>query len=287
MTNDIISDQEFNLAASDKLAVMAMPMTYTQEADGELSFHFEEAHLTSPIAIEYSAYNTPLAASNGIINIRYQLINTSTNQMDNYEVRVPISVAINNPDDLQAEIHNQLITGDLDIYLNDSQINSMNDGTPIPITDLLVSLQPVTGTTTTNFEFNPNTSDESFMTKLELHISGTNPSDANILTNMLGGQTNENNWHYQVDMDLMITSGAWEVSSDGDGNPILVMNDTYTESIPSEDGTFSDVTLNRDEIVKPYTHAEVTDSLFKFASCGNDGRVCSIQVLKDQVAMIR
>ena len=75
----------------------------------------------------------------------------------------------------------------------------------------------------------------------------------------------------------MITSGAWEMSADGDGNPIFVMSDTYTENVSG-----TDVTLNRDEVVKPNSNAELTSSLFEFASCGNEGRVCSIQVLKDQ-----
>lgn len=67
------------------------------------------------------------------------------------------------------------------------------------------------------------------------------------------------------------------MSADGDGNPIFVMSDTYTENVSG-----TDVTLNRDEVVKPNSNAELTSSLFEFASCGNEGRVCSIQVLKDR-----
>ena len=91
VTNDIITNQEYNLVASEKLAVMAMPMLYTQEADGSLTFNFEEANLASPNAVDNLVFSTnPLAASTAEINISFSMLNTSTNTIDEYDISIPL-----------------------------------------------------------------------------------------------------------------------------------------------------------------------------------------------------
>lgn len=268
VTNDIITNQEYDLVASEKLAVMAMPMLYTQEADGSLTFNFEEANLASPNAVDNLVFSTnPLAASTAEINISFSMLNTSTNTIDEYDISIPIDVAVSDPNFLLSTINNNLTSGNITISMNGTTI------TPSPITSIAFTIStPSVGFS--EFQIVPNAPAGSFITEMDAHFSG---DDANILATMMGGQSNNDDWHYQSDIDLMIASGAWEMSADGDGNPIFVMSDTYTENVSG-----TDVTLNRDEVVKPNSNAELTSSLFEFASCGNEGRVCSIQVLKDQ-----
>ena len=268
VTNDIITNQEYDLVASEKLAVMAMPMLYTQEADGSLTFNFEEANLASPNAVDNLIFTTnPLAASTAEVNISFSILNTSTNAIDEYDISIPIDVAVSDPNFLLTTINNNLTSGNINISMNGAPIS------PVAVTDITFTMTtPTAGFS--EFQIVSNAPVGSFITEMDAHFSG---DDANILASMMGGQSNENDWHYQSDIDLMITSGAWEMSADGDGNPIFVMSDTYTENVGG-----NDVTLNRDEVVKPNSNAELTSSLFEFASCGNEGRVCSIQVLKDQ-----
>jgi hypothetical protein len=266
---DLITQEEYNLVASNKLAMMVMPMEFTQAANGDLSFNFGEAHVTSATALADAAYATSYtAAEDATINVSFTVLNTTTNQTDQYDVRIPINVAITDPSMLLTEINTQLSSGYLDIQKNGVQINTT--ATSYPITELLVSLD-TSDPGYSKFSFAATTGSDEFMTKLELNFSGT---DADLLTAMLGGDTasNNDNWYSQADIETFIASGAWELSADGNGNPILVMSDTRDDN-----GT----TLVRNEIIKLHPDTEITDSLLSFALCGDAGKICSIQVNKD------
>ena len=273
VTYDLITDAEYNLAASDKLAVLAMPMNFSQDADGDLSFNFGEASVSSPTAIENGNYASSITYSgtNTRINIYYEILDTSNNQIDEYRIEVPIDGTVTTPAELLTAIQNGLTSGS-NIYIND-QMQS-----PTSVDDILVTLDAVPTTTTSVFNFTPTTSATKFMTQLELHFSG---SDSDTLASQLGGDSMGDDWRNEADIELMITSGAWETSTDGDGNPIFVMSDTDTEHIENDDGTFTEITLDRNEIIKPHGDAVITSSMLAFASCGDTGSICSIQVLKD------
>ena len=274
ITYDLISDAEYNLAASDKLGIVAIPMNYSQNSSGDLSFNFGEANVSSPsdIITNSGVYTTALAASSAEITIYYEILNTTSNQTDEYRVVIPITVAVNTPVLLLTQIQNALSSSTPDVYLNG--IQQTNFG---PINDVLVTMNNIDASTH-SFTFGASTSSETFMTTMELQFSGT---DSEILANMLGGNNDGNDWYHQADIELMITSGAWEMSADGDGNPILVMMDSSTESIPNDEGTSTVATIDRQEVIKPHGGAVVTSSLLAFATCGDGGNICSIQVLKD------
>lgn len=275
ITYDIISDQEYNLAASEKLGLLVMPMNFNQGATGDLSFNFGQASVGSSTSVNDSSYANSIAAGEKDmqINIRFSILNTSTNLVDEYDIQIPIDIAIIAPIDLLTEINNQLTIGYIDVSKNGASINTYDDGTPYPITDLIASLNS-TGSGVSEFKIDSNATAGTFITELDVNFHGT---DAALLEELMGGGTDNDNWHSQSDIELMITSGAWESSTDGDGNPIFVMSETKTETI---NGVV--VTLDRNEVVKPNADTVVTDNLFSFAFCGNGGDICSIQVLKDE-----
>lgn len=273
ITYDLITDDEYNVAASNKLAVLAMPMFYSQDADGDLSFNFSESSIQSPTAIETASYGNTItySGSDTHINIYYELLNTSNNKIDEYRIEVPVDGSVSTPNELLNIIQNGLTSGS-NIYLNDIPQASG------AIDDILVSLDTIAGTSTSVFNFTADTTSDTFMTKLELNFSGSN---SDTLTQQLGGNNMEDDWRNQADIELMIASGAWETSTDGDGNPIFVMSETHTESIENDDGTFIEVDIVRNEVIKPHGEAVMTNNLLSFATCGDNNGICSIQVLKD------
>jgi hypothetical protein len=261
---DLITDQEYNLAASEKLGILAMPMDFSQAANGDLSFNFGEASVESSLALNDSGYAISIAAGTKTMNIQvsFSMLDTSTNLVDEYEIQVPIDIAIITPTDLLNEINNQLSAGYLNISMNGSVINEFDDGIPYPIINLIASLEPAdTGFSKFKIESNPVA--DKFITELDINFSG---SDADLLEELMGGN-NGDNWHSQVDTDLIIASGAWESDANGDGNPILITNDNEI--------------ANDTELIKPHKNMELVNTLGAFLSCGNENRICSIQVLKD------
>lgn len=269
---DLITDEEYNLAASNKLGMLVMPMNYSQDIDGDLSFNFGEANLSSPNTVNSSDYASPITyvGTDTHINIYYELLNTSTNTIDEYHILVPIDHMVSNQTDLLTAIQDGL-TDTAIISINDVQQPSG------PVDDIFVDYD----SSNNLFIFQPTTQTDKFMTKMELHFSGAN---SDLLAQQLGSDPLDNNWYNQADIELMITSGAWELATvEGeDGNPILVMSETSDESIPNGDGTFTQVTLNRDEVIKPHADSETHDNLLTFATCGDLGNICSIQVIKDE-----
>jgi len=59
------------------------------------------------------------------------------------------------------------------------------------------------------------------------------------------------------------------------------MSETKNESIQNDDGTFTNTTIERNEVIKANGDTLVANSLLSFATCGDNGLICSIQVLKD------
>ncbi len=285
--DSIITQEEYNLFASHKLGMLVMPMDYSQNANGDLSFGFGEASVSSPTAVD-NTYVTALAAGtvDMQINIRYSILNTSTQQLDEYDIQVPIDVAIITATDLLGEINNQLTSGNLNIYLNGSQINTFNDGTPYPISDITVALNSA-GTDLSQFSIGSTAAvgTGTFITEIDVNFSG---GDRTLLAEMMGGELESNDWHDQANIDLMITSGAWEISADGDGNPIIVIHDDEkNESVEILDenglgtGVYENVIFDQYDVIKPSTNVTYNNSLNTFLECGVIGGACSIQVLKD------
>jgi hypothetical protein len=247
---DLINQSEYNQVASGKLGVMVMPMDYNQDAAGDITFNFSEANLTSPgLVVTDGSNGYPgggLPVGTAEINIHYELLDTTTNITTEFNITIPIDVAIVDQNSLLSHIQGYLPT------------------------DITATLNTITSTTST-FSFNPATDENNFMTRLELNFSG---SDASILETMLGGDpTNYDNddWYNEADLETFIESGAWELSADGKGNPILVMTDT-TEI----DG----VELIRNEIAKPSADMQLVNNIEAFVLCGDAGNSCGIQVDK-------
>ena len=270
---DLITDEEYNLAASEKLGVLVMPMNFSQDADGDLSFNFGEANISSPTAIEDANYANTISYSgtDTHIEIYYELLDTTDNSVDEYRVQVPIDGTITSPSELLSAIQNGLTSGS-DIYLNDVLQS------PGAVDDILVSLDAVANTTTSVFNFTPTTSSTTFMTQLGLHFSG---NDSDSLAEQLGGDSMADDWRNEADIELMITSGAWESSTTDDGRPILVMSESQSEFIQNDDGTSAEITIDRNEVIRANGESVIASNLLSFATCGDTGGICSIQVLKD------
>jgi hypothetical protein len=248
---DLINQSEYNQVASGKLGVMVMPMDYNQDAAGDITFNFSEANLTSPGLVVTDGANNYIGGGLPIgtaeININYEVLDTTTNITTEFNITIPIDQAIVDQNSLLVHIQGYL-PADITATLN------------------------IIDSTTSTFSFNPATDENNFMTRLELNFSG---SDASILETMLGGDpTNydDDDWYNEADLETFIESGAWELSADGKGNPILVMTDT-TEI----DGT----ELIRNEIAKPTSDIQLENNIDDFLLCGNAGNSCGIQVNKN------
>ncbi|MFT6152838.1 MAG: hypothetical protein ACJA0E_001530 [Bermanella sp.] len=246
----VISQEEYNLVASGKLGIMVMPMEYSQEAaSGNLSFNFEEAIIISPnpVTTDISGtYVTALPAGTAGINLSYEILNTTNNTTTEFNISIPINATVTSKQDLLANI-NAFISSDIYASIN--------------------TIDP----TTSEFSFKSGPDPDKFLIRLELYFDG---DDADTLETMLGGDplSNNDDWTSEVDLDMFIDSGAWDLGASGGGRPILVLSD------PSIDQ--NGLTIN--EVAKPSANLQLTNSLKSFTDCGNSGQTCSIQVNKDK-----
>jgi hypothetical protein len=250
ITYDLINQSEYNQVASEKLGIMVMPMDYNQDAAGDITFNFAEANLTSPgLVVTDGSNNYPgggVPADSAEINIHYAVLNTTTNVTTEFNISIPINVAIGDQNTLLSHIQG-FLPADITASLN------------------------ILDSTTSTFSFTPVTDANHFMTRLELNFFG---SDAGTLETMLGGDPANNyndDWRNEADLEMFIESGAWELSADGTGNPILVMRDT-TQIDGKE--------LIRNEIIKPSADMQLVNNINDFLLCGDAGNRCGIQVDK-------
>jgi hypothetical protein len=270
----VVSQTEFNLIASDKLAVMAMPLNYNLDADGNPQFSFHEAQIGSPNLISlsnFAGFNYATEGNQTGFSIYYEVINTDNQQTQEFELRVDVNSDVVTIGDLQALIDSALVSGN--VYVDGSQ-------TPLGVEApfQLIQVDPTGQSTDIRFVFQPQSGASNFITRMELQFWDEGSAAGQALMTQLGGTTmiGENDWYAQADTEMIISSGAWQIAAeDGSGSPILYIEDTRTENVDGQD-----VEVSVEEIVNKPLEPNTVGSLVSLGICGTSdpAQVCDIAV---------
>lgn len=261
----IISDQEYGLAETGKLALLAIPVNSPSNYAGDSpSIQTLEAQLVSPeqisstfVAEDYSGINTTS------IRLSFKLLDINTGVADRYDIEIIFDGSIASTTAMVNHIN--ALLAEASYQINDQPATGS-------ITDVSFSYNA----TDDRFEFKPTTDSTHFLTEMEIQFSD-DPAQATstaLLMDQLGADTtsSDNFWYADAGLDMVIGNG----SIDGDGRPILVLkdSDTYTDENNNQ------VTEERIEVVTKIAADVTTSSLASFSACVADASnpTCDIQV---------
>jgi|GEM_PF-2192618 len=264
--NTIISEDEFNLATSEKLAMLVVPLDYSISAAKRPTFSSLEPQLSSAIAIapaSFSAFDYSAAGNETAVSLYYELLDTTSNTTTHYELNLVINNNISAVTDLEAAIAAAIPLAD--VYV---------EGTPLPPgSPIHVQFNLITdpGTGESRFEFKPNSGTDEFITEMGLNFAEDGSPAELMLLSQLGSSANvQDDWRARVETDLLVAIGSWDTASN---TPIFISNEQE-----EKDGQVFD----RTQIVhKEADSAQTVSSLAALALCGDSGIICDIQ--KDNV----
>ena len=262
----VISDQQFALAETGQLALLAIPVNSTNSYAGDSpSLSTLEAQLVSPDTVIANTAGHSFATDPGHFRISYEVYNLTTKQTDHYEIEVVVDAATSGNGDLITFIGNAF---EGSTYRKNDQTIT---GAPPQHFDYSFNA------TTQKYEFVPITNDsDNFILEMELNFDDDpNNSAATLaLQQELGSGTNFNrdDWYAESGLDMVIGNGSWDTTNN---KPILVMRDKH--SYQDQDGTT--VTDERIEVVTKPLEADATaGSLLSFANCVDQNKSCDIQI---------
>jgi len=269
--DDVITDEQYALAESGKLAVLAIPVNSTNSYAGDSpSISTLEAQLVSPDIVSSSEHS--FASDPGKFRLSYEVYNLTTKQTDRYEIEVVVDAETGGNGGLEFFIDNALTS--TTYRLNDQEVTASVPG------HIDIQYDPINE----KYSFLPVTNDpDNFILEMELNFDddGQTPSAATLaLQQELGSGTNfdRDDWYAESGLDMVIGNGSWDNTNN---KPILVMRDKH--SYQNQDGTT--VNEERIEVVsKPLEADSTVNSLLAFAACADSTpqQTCDIQV--DSVA---
>ena len=269
----VISDEQFALAESGKLAVLAIPVNSTTSYAGDSpSLSTLEAQLVSPDTVIANTLGHSFATEPGHFRISYEVYNLTTKETDKYEIEIVVDAATSGNGDLVTFIGNAFESSTY--RKNDIEI------TGAPPQHFEYSYNA----TTQKYEFIPATGDtDNFILEMELNFDddGQTPSAATLALQQelgSGASFDRDDWYAESGLDMVIGNGSWDSTNN---KPILVMRDKHSHQ--NQDGTT--VNEERIEVVsKPLEADSTVSSLLAFASCADSTpqQTCDIQV--DSVA---
>ena len=269
----VISDDQFNLISSEKLALMAMPLGYELDSDGRPIFNTHEAQISSPMAIEVGSFNpfdySAQDSSTGM-TLHYQVINTSTGAVDEYQIQIDVDYNVAAIGDLETNIQDALLNGD--VTKNGTTVAS--PGHVHLVLETQTVIDPVTSANVDvqRFVFQPTSAADEFITEMALHFQEDGSAQTQQLTAHLGSDAqDQEEWRASVDIEMFVGDGSW---NETDNTPIFVMTEQQEENGQMYDRT--------EVITKPGDPNKTVSSLTTLALCGNAGIICDIQ--KDDVA---
>ncbi len=269
----VISDDQFNLISSEKLALMAMPLGYELDSDGRPIFNTHEAQISSPMAIEVGSFNpfdySAQDSSTGM-TLHYQVINTSTGAVDEYQIQIDVDYNVAAIGDLETNIQDALLNGD--VTKNGTTVAS--PGHVHLVLETQTIIDPVTSANVDvqRFVFQPTSAADEFITEMALHFQEDGSAQTQQLTAHLGSDAqDQEEWRASVDIEMFVGDGSW---NETDNTPIFVMTEQQEENGQMYDRT--------EVITKPGDPNKTVSSLTTLALCGNAGIICDIQ--KDDVA---
>ncbi len=261
----VITNDEHDLMASEKLAMLVVPLDYTISADKRPTFNSLEPQLTSSVAIDpntFSAYDYSATGNNTAVTLRYELLDTTTNSTTEYELNLVINDNISSVLDLEMAISAAIPLAD--VYVNGVQ---SSPGTPIHVQ---FSLLTDGGTGENRFEFKPNSGGDEFITEMALHFQDENSASGQALLTQLGSNNTDDDWRAQVETQLIVDTGSWDTATN---SPIF----TSTEQELKDGQSFDRTQI----IYKEANVAQTVSSLAALGICGDAGIICDIQ--KDDV----
>jgi len=259
----IITDQEYALGESGKLALMAIPINSSSNYAGDSpSISTLEAQLTSAESVSFSYFD--YSAESTVLDIHYKIIDPDTNQIDEYDISFTIDDdLLMSADDLAAFLAGQY-EGLTSYRLNDVE----QSGTPPLHIDIDYDLN-----SDGKFTFIPNTSSPNeFIFEMELSFNDTESTATQALLAQLGSDslTDDDFWYADSGLDMFLGNGSW----DANGRPILVNKDVDTY----EDESNNQVTETTIEVIKKVEADQTVASLSAFGSCVDAEITCDIQV---------
>lgn len=266
-TDTVITDQQFTLAETGKLALLAIPVNSSSSYAGDSpSLSTLEAQLVSPGTAVASGHD--FISQNAHFRLSYDVYNLTTQKTERYEIEFVVDAATTG-------------TGSLITFMtpNANTNYRVNDAsfTGIPPAHIDIYFN----SSTNKYEFKPATNDsDNFILEMELNFDDDPNSSAATLAlqQELGSTaaTTPDDWYAESGLDMVIGNGAWDTTNN---KPILVMRDKH--SYQNQDGTT--VTDERIEVItKPIEADATTGGLLSFGNCVKQTKNCDIQV--DNVA---
>ena len=273
LPNSVITDDQFNLVNSEKLALMAMPLGYQLDSDGRPIFNTHEAQVSSPIALEvgsFTAFDYSAQDSSTGMMLNYQVLNTDTGQVDEYQIQIEVDYNVTAIGDLEVNIQDALINGVT--TLNGNTVSS--PGHVQLVLETLTITDPDTNVTVDvqQFVFQPVSATGEFITEMELQFREDGTAQSDQLAIHMGSDTqSENEWRASIDVEVFIGNGSW---NETDNTPIFVMKEQEENN-----GQIFDRT---EVITKPADPSRTVSSPTALALCADLGIICDIQ--KDDIA---
>lgn len=258
----VITDQQYALAESGKLAFMAIPVNSTTNYVGESpNIQTFEAQLVSPLQISSLFVAEDYTSNPTSINLSFKLLDVNTGVSNRYDVNILFDGSI--PDTATMASH-------INTVLSESSYTIDGQAASGAITSVTFSYNA----TDDRFEFKPTTDSTHFITEMEIQFSEdpTQATGTTLLMAQLGADTTttDNFWYADAGLDMVIGNG----SLDANGKPILVLKDQHTYT----DQNSNTITENTIEVVKKIPADTTTSSLLSFASCVTNNATCDIQV---------
>ena len=273
LPNTVISDDQFNLVSSEKLALMAMPLGYTLDSDGRPIFNTHEAQIGSPIAMElgdFTAFDYSAQDSSTGMMLNYQVLNTVTGEMDEYQIQIEVDYNVASIGDLETNIQDSLLNGE--VTKNGNRVTS--PGHVQLVLETQTILDPVTNANVDvqRFVFQPTSAADEFITEMELQFREDGSDQSQQLAAHMGSDTSDQEeWRANIDVEVFVGDGSWNES---DNTPIFVMNEQREDNGQMYDST--------EVITKPGDPSRTVSSPTALALCADLGIICDIQ--KDDVA---
>jgi hypothetical protein len=273
LPNSVISDEQFDLVSSEKLALMAMPLGYELDSDGRPVFNTHEAQVSSPLGLDignFTAFDYSGQDNSTGMMLNYQVLNTSTGETDEYQIQIEVDFNVVAIGDLEINIQDALINGD--VTKNGNTVTSPGHVQLILATQTIIDPDTNTSVDVQRFVFQPTTATGEFITEMALHFREDGSAQSQQLAIHMGSNGLDNEeWRANIDVEVFVGDGSW---NETDNTPIFVMSEQQEDN-----GQFYDRT---EVITKPGDPSRTVSSPTALALCADLGIICDIQ--KDDVA---
>ncbi|MGR6872613.1 FecR family protein [Pseudomonas sp. HK3] len=257
---NIISDQQYALAESGRIGLIAVPVNFNFGAEGTPDVPLAEAMLASAKTINASNIgNINYTGSNTKISINYDVLTpvitngVTTYVKEEYRIEIPV--------DTQIEFVSELMNTFDDSYNTNIKVFKETENGSVDVTSSVsahINYQLIdesaTGEYTLSITSAANSGD--FVSEIELDIHSSNTSLEQSLYAQIGSAdtSSDEEWRSSSEIELIIANGSWdatgnkpimlEMESDDDGNRIAVIRKpTESNKTASSLLEYSDVDL--------------------------------------------